>query len=473
MRRRLTIAVLAVVVVTLVLTVAGSLLLVRRAAISSAESDLTSQTQALAELLATRSAVLTDERVLAILRQVGSYDFLRPVGLSPAGQFTDLPAPLSPADLDVAALQAGQTVTGNVGSIVFVAEPVSLTVRQRQSLGAIPAADLAVLVVTRHAHDPVNGTGYFVIVAAVVLVVGAAVAAVLARRVSEPIRRALGTTEQIAAGDLDARVPVRAHDYPELVALADAINSMGDSLARARGLERQFLLSVSHDLRTPLTSIRGYAEALAEGATDDVPGAAAVIGTEARRLERLVQDLLDLARLDARRFSLDMTVVDAAQVAAGVVDAFGPEASGFAVTLRGPDRRPGPQVVADRDRLAQVVANLVENALSFATGDVTVEVGTDGGWCTVAVTDDGPGIPPGELQQVFDRHFTGERARARRRVGTGLGLAIVAELTRAMGGTVGALSPPVPGRPGTRMTVRLPCAPRPAGPPATTGPHPR
>ena len=104
----------------------------------------------------------------------------------------------------------------------------------------------------------------------------------------------------------------RAGESAELAALAEAINTLGANLARAQGLEREFLLSVSHELRTPLTSIRGYADAIADGATDDVPGAVSIIGSEARRLERLVQDLLDLARLQARQFSLHPQRVDTA-----------------------------------------------------------------------------------------------------------------------------------------------------------------
>jgi len=130
-----------------------------------------------------------------------------------------------------------------------------------------------------------------------------------------------------AAGDLDARVEVRPHENPEFVQLAESINTMGGSLARARDQERQFLMSVSHELRTPLTSIRGYAEAVLDGATDDPHAAAAVISSEARRLERLVQALLDLARLDADRFTFDLRTVDAALVARQVVSGFQPRAA--------------------------------------------------------------------------------------------------------------------------------------------------
>lgn len=286
MRRRLTVAILAVVVGTLVLTVAGSLFLVRRAAITTGETEITQEAQTVARLLSSGGLTYVSpgdaQGDLALLRSVGRYDYLHPVGLSAAGQFATLPTPLTVAVMDVPALLDDQTVAGNIRNVVFVAVPVALTARQRRNLGGIAKADLPVLIVTRTVQDPVNGLGYFLLVAGVVLLVGVAVAAVLARRISLPLVRAVETTRRIAAGDLAAQVPVNTNDDPELAELAEAINTMADSLSRSRGLERQFLLSVSHELRTPLTSIRGYADAVTDGATDDITGALSIIGSEAR-----------------------------------------------------------------------------------------------------------------------------------------------------------------------------------------------
>lgn len=484
MRRRLTIAILAVVVGTLVLTVAGGLFLVRRAAITTAETEITQEAQTVGQLItAPALAAETGARALAIMRAlkvVGRYDYLRPVGLSPSGTFEVLPAPLTQSVMDPAALLDDQTVAGNVGGEVFVAVPIALTPRQRSALGGIATGDLPVLVATRHVQDPVNGVGYFLIVAGVVLIVGVVVATVVARRVSTPLVRAVDTTRRIAAGDLSAKVPKSTRDYPELAELADAINSMGDSLSRSRGLERQFLLSVSHELRTPLTSIRGYAEAVTEGATDDVTGALAIIGGEAQRLQRLVDDLLDLARLDARHFSLHVLPTDAAAVAAGVADGFRPQAHDLGLELLTfVPPAGGSWVDADPDRLGQIVANLVENAFKFASTRVVVGVGpapaanTPGGsvpsgYTAIWVMDDGPGIAPEDLGRVFERHFTSDR-RPRRTLGSGLGLAIVAELAAAMGATVAAQSPASDGG-GTRMVAWFPSgrAPDPPGPPPAT-----
>jgi two-component system sensor histidine kinase BaeS len=460
MRRRITVAILGVVIGTLVLTVVGSLLLVRRAAISTAESQITPEAQALGSLMSLQPA-LTDRRVVAVLQRVGAFDELVIAGLAPAGSFEGVPAPLAGSLLNAPALQAGQTVAGNAGNVVFVAQPLTLTARQRRTLTAgVPPFDLPVLVVTRHVASPVNGISYFVLVAGVVLIAGVVVATVLARRISAPIVRAMQATRQIADGNLAATVPVGRREYPELAELAEAINTLGQNLSRAQGLEREFLLSVSHELRTPLTSIRGYADAIADGATDDVAGALSIIGSEARRLERLVQDLLDLARIQARQFSLHAQRIDCAAAVKAVAEGFQPEADAARLGLV--MATPGVRALwadADPDRVGQVVANLIENALKFAASRVEVGTAQVDGWIAVWVTDDGPGVNPADVPHIFERHFTSDRVPARKG-GVGLGLAIVAELASAMGGGVDAQSPLDAGR-GARMVLWLRASPPP------------
>ena len=224
-------------------------------------------------------------------------------------------------------------------------------------------------------------------------------AAALARRFTRPlVGGGGGHPPDRLRGPRRHRAGQPRHEDPEFAQLAESINAMGANLVRARDQERQFLLSVSHELRTPLTSIRGYADAVIDGATDDPAGAAPVISAEARRLERLVQDLLDLARLDADRFSLDSDRGRAEVVETGGrrLPAPGPAELGLELAAR-PAECP-VWVEADSDRLGQVVANLIENASSFAgTSEVgPVGVGTPGrpvAW----VADDGPGIPADQL----------------------------------------------------------------------------
>jgi two-component system sensor histidine kinase BaeS len=262
------------------------------------------------------------------------------------------------------------------------------------------------------------------------------------------------TADRIAGGDLSARVDLGKHPDDELAGLARALDGMAAQLEAARGLERGFLLSVSHDLRTPLTSIGGYAEAIADGAVegrDAQKRAAEVIASEARRLERLVADLLDLARLDAHEFSLTPRPVDAAEVVGEAVDAFHPSAReiGVALVLDGASTAP---VDTDPERLGQIVANLVENALKYARTKVTVGLASDNGTLELRVDDDGPGIDAADVPHVFDRLYTSRPAPGRK-VGTGLGLAIVHELSAAMGGTAAAHT--LDGQ-GTRFLVRIP-----------------
>ncbi len=453
MRRRLTIALIALVVGTVAITSIGSFVLIRRATVANAEQELAQEAQAISRTLADRAALpkVAFRKELAVVRSAGNFASTRIVLLRPDGSIVgDLGSGLTSAQVDPTVLAAGRQVTGHTASLLaYSAVPTPL---------AAVTTGTPVLVVTRQIHSPVNGIRYFAWIGLGAAAVAALVAAALARRFTRPLVAAVDTTGRIAGGDLDARVPVRAHDDPEFTRLAESINTMGANLVRAREQERQFLLSVSHELRTPLTSIRGYSEAVVDGAVDDPVAAATVISAEARRLERLVQDLLDLARLDADRFSLDLRQVDAAEAVRQVVGGFRPRAADLGLELvLAPGSELPCRVVADSDRLGQIVANLVENAASFARTRVVVGVSGDASRAVVWVDDDGPGIPPDQVVRIFDRHVTSDRAGAPRK-GSGLGLAIVRELATGMGATVQAQSPLVDGS-GTRMVVELRPAP--------------
>jgi two-component system sensor histidine kinase BaeS len=252
---------------------------------------------------------------------------------------------------------------------------------------------------------------------------------------------------------------VREQDYAESASLARSINEMAQSLQDARSRERQLLLSVSHDLRTPLTSIRGFAEAITDGAIDDTSKAAAVIIAESQRLERLVGDLLELTKLEANQMSIAIRPADLAEVVRTTAEGFRPlaERSGLQLSVRVPSETVF-DVMIDPDRMAQILANLVENALTFARSSVTVALSDpepvgDLRIRTCTVQDDGPGIAPGDLTRVFDRFYRADHG-PNRQVGSGLGLAIVAELASAMGATVSAQSP-LSARGGARFTVTM------------------
>lgn len=404
------------------------------------------------------SALLIEEAHVVVLRDDGTVESGagvfsgREAQLSPPQRAVlELPPGLPASRLDADALRAGDRQVDRVGRTIFVAEPMP---------AAATGDGLPVLVMTKTIDTrPVTGLALtYGLVAAGATAVAALVAVLLARRLTRPIGELRRTAHALAGGDLSARAEVPAGEA-ELAELARALNGLAGELETARGAERAFLMSVSHDLRTPLTSIRGYAEAIADGTIGEAGArerAATVIRAEATRLERLVQDLLDLARLDAHEFALTPVPVDAGDVVRTAVDAFRPAAAEAGVTLS----VAAGTITADADpvRLNQIVGNLTENALKYATSLVQVSAGASGGDLVITVDDDGPGIAPEDLPRVFERLYAA-RAATGRALGTGLGLAIVRELATAMGGRVHAEVLPTGG---TRSWVVLPVVRMPA-----------
>ncbi|MFN2467768.1 MAG: sensor histidine kinase [Gaiellaceae bacterium] len=251
-----------------------------------------------------------------------------------------------------------------------------------------------------------------------------------ARAISRPVQRVAAASRKLAAGSSPEPLPLEGS--AELVALAESFNDMAVQLAAARDAERAFLLSVSHELKTPLTAIRGYAEGLREGVVtaDD---ASETIGREAGRLERLVRDLLDLARMNRSEFTVNREPIDLGDAAREAVRRYEVEARSFGISLEATAARPSP-ALADLDRVLQVISNLVENALRSTPPGGLVRVRAEPG--VVVVEDTGRGLPEDELPRAFERFFLYDRHAAGRVLGTGLGLAIVKELTEAMGGSV-------------------------------------
>ena len=272
------------------------------------------------------------------------------------------------------------------------------------------------------------------------------------------IRRRLAGLEEasrrIAAGDLGARAPDDGDD--EITAVSVAFNEMAGELESVRERERAFLMAVGHDLRTPLTTIRGYAEALDEGAVDaeDIERVASILHVQTGRLSRLVEDLTLLARLEAREFTLRPEPVDLAAHVAEIVEPYRERAAAVDVRVT-VSAEPVGMVVVDPDRLSQICGNLLDNALRYTPGggSVTVRVGPVDGFARLAVTDSGPGIDPEDLPGVFDRFSVAQRYRPVRPEGSGLGLSIVNELVEAMGGRVAVESALGAG---TTVTVDLP-----------------
>ena len=339
MTRRITLVMVAVVAATLVIAGLITVVVTQARATTTTEDrlvrqldelnldspalqQLASRLEALRERAANRPGVRRDPEgcpVLVLRRALQLRDaacvLVAPDGtIAPSAGFD--PVAGLPAHLDAAALGTGAVLHGSHHGVVWAAKglPARTTSGNGGGSGGSGGGDIPTIVFTQDVRSELAPVRRWLVLAAVVtLGLGVAAAAALGRRMARPLAAAQAATARIAAGDLSARVPEQSGS-DELTQLGRSINQMAVSLERSRALERQFLLSVSHDLRTPLTSIKGYAEALEDGTLDDVGKGATVIRQEAARLERLVGDLLDLARLESRQFRLEERVVDLAAV---------------------------------------------------------------------------------------------------------------------------------------------------------------
>ena len=290
------------------------------------------------------------------------------------------------------------------------------------------------LVLLRTAHNQASDWTPFLVGLGIAGAVGAALAAlvafVLARAVARPVSRVAEASRRLAAGEDPGKL--REEGSGEVATLAAAFNHLSAELSRAQNAERAFLLSVSHELKTPLTAIRGHAEALTDGVLGERE-AGTVIERETGRLERLIRDLLDLARLRRRSFSARSETVDLGEAARETVARYQPQSRRFGVALSAVVE-PAALAAGDADRVLQAVSNLVENALRCTPRGGAVRVLAAPG--RLDIVDDGPGLGPDEVDRAFERFYLWDRYGADRPVGTGLGLAIVAELAAAMNGRV-------------------------------------
>jgi two-component system, OmpR family, sensor kinase len=319
---------------------------------------------------------------------------------------------LPPAGGD--ALKAGNPAQGSVDvggtHYLYAAHPDGKRAVVLLSAAKLEASDLQPYTIA------------FAIAAAVGAAIAAAAAFLLARAVARPIERVSDASLALAAGERPGPLPETGST--EVAALAESFNRLADDLDRAKAAERSFLLSVSHELKTPLAAIRGHGE-----------------------------DLLDLARLNQRSFSVQPHEVDLAALAVDAVARHRAESIKVEVGLHAETNGPAP-ALADPDRTLQVLSNLIENALRSTPSGGSVTITAHPGVLTVA--DTGPGLAPEELPHAFERFFLYTRYARHRAVGTGLGLAIVKELTEAMGGTIAVAG--ASGQ-GTIFTVRLPEGP--------------
>jgi two-component system sensor histidine kinase BaeS len=294
------------------------------------------------------------------------------------------------------------------------------------------------------------------------LVVAGVAGALVARRLARPLQHTAAGARRLAAGERSVRITPEGP--AEVAEVADAVNTLAGELEHSEARQQDFLLSVSHELRTPLTAITGFSEALADGVTtgDQVPPVGAVLLAESRRLDRLIGDLLDLARLQAADFPIEPVPVDLRGLLRESATVWGARCASVGVLFR-LEEPPDPLLVTtDPTRVRQIIDGLAENALRVtpAGAPIVLAVRAEGAEAVVEVRDGGPGLTPQDFADAFNGSVLYQRYRGIRRVGTGLGLAIVHRLAIRLGG--GAVAGPAP-EGGARFAVRLPRTQRPSG----------
>jgi two-component system sensor histidine kinase BaeS len=293
---------------------------------------------------------------------------------------------------------------------------------------------------------------------------------VLVRRLVRPLAEMMMLAERIAEGDYAQRVVTRGPD--EMARLADSLNRMAAALQRIEALRRDLVANVAHELRTPLSTLQGYLEALRDGITPPTRETLESLHEEVLRLVRLVHALHQLSQFDARVSRLRRDPVDLGALVHMVVTQYAPESTRRGMAVREVRDPRLPPVDADTDLVSQALRNLLDNALRYAPegATITVETALQGGAVRVTVRDTGEGIAPEDLVHIFERFYRGEKSRSRETGGAGIGLALVQEIARAHGGDVGAASSPgattvwfsLPVRIGDTRTVTSPSASSPS-----------
>ena len=462
MRRRFFWAIFGVAAAVVLVFGLGMALVQRRLAVDATFAEMGRAAEETGALIAQQVAGAGIENVRQLLREpevrqnlvrlqraAGGAD-LAVALVTPDGRVEALSSAVRSKDLDPQALLAGDQIRRavRIGRVttLLVAQPA---VR----LGDDGPLLAVVLTRTGVVIDYRSQVRIVIVLLAGAAMLAAVAARLLARGMARRLEVVAHAAEAFSDGRLDTRVPPSGND--EVTRVGEAFNSMADQLSTAARREREFLLAVGHDLRTPLTTLAGYAEALEEDPPPaEIRRIAGVVSVETGRLRRLIEDLMLAARLGTNEFTLRPETVDVAAHLRELAAGFASRAAALNLRITARVEPTGLRVV-DPDRLTQVVANLVENALRYTpeAGEVDLTVGTVGNVVHVVVRDNGPGIDPDDLPRIFEKFFVAQKYRRVRPEGSGLGLSIVAQLVEKMGGTVNADSRPGAG---TTISVALP-----------------
>jgi len=279
------------------------------------------------------------------------------------------------------------------------------------------------------------------------------VVSILLRRTLTPVRALSTAARRLGGGDLSQRVPETGHD--EVGQLGHSFNSMAAGLEKAEQQRKNLVADVAHELRTPLSNIQGYVEAMRDGVLEPDQATLDTVHAQTIHLGRLVEDMRLLAQTEAEDFALDLDMESLNDVIRRSVEGFQARSSSLAVGLRIDIPDELPMLLMDRTRISQVLGNLIENAVRHSPqgGDVDVGARVSAGRVVVAVADSGEGIAPEELARVFDRFYRADPSRTRATGGGGLGLTIARKIVEAHGGEIRAES--VEGQ-GSRFIFELP-----------------
>ncbi len=444
-RRSLAFRIAALTAVVSVLTglIAGLLgvNLIRRAAASGAQQSLSR----IANELAEDQTVATTARGRVALRALRvSIGDIAADGTVTSGEPIARDA-LTPAQ--IRAVLAGRTV----GAQKRV-DGVTVLVQARST------GDGGIVVVQRRSDAlSVSDQAVRRLLLALVIAVGVAIVAgvLVAQRVARPLRRTAAAAHALAAGSRG--VTLIPEGPAEVAEVADAMNTLAAHLTMSEARQREFLLSVSHDLRTPLTAIAGYAESMSDGliGPERIEDVGRIIGGEAQRLGRLVADLLDLARLEAQDVRIEVVDVDLDALLHSAGSVWDERCGKAGVAFSVEREVGGLRLRTDPTRLRQVLDGLLENALRVTPAGRPIVLAARRGPASVVleIRDGGPGLTDDDLRVAFDRSALYDRYRGVRQVGTGLGLAIVHRLVDRLGGTVAAGHA---AEGGARFTVTLP-----------------
>lgn len=468
LRGRLVLAFVAVAVLAAVLIGVITLSLIRLLPERNLEQQLADQAQAVGDTVAGPRPGRQLCALARVLRRGETEVYLLDANATPrrppACQAPNRRGPLAPppgTDLS-AALAQGQVVTGTDDGLAWAVVP-----SERPVLGA-GGGVLLVHEVRRLGLSLLPVVAWRLLLATALAVAVAALAAwLLAGRLTAPLGRLVTAARRVGEGDLSTRVHVDGDG--EVAEVATAFNDMAAGLERAQTEQRAFLASVGHELKTPLTTVQGYTEAMLDGTVDDPAEhrrSLLRVHAETIRLARLVQDLLDLARLGRGQFAVSTVDADVGAVLREAAAAAAERAARRQVTVT-TRLNDALHAHVDPGRLRQVLDNLLDNAARSSPTGRQVLVAAhplDDGGVEAAVVDQGPGIAADDLPNAFDRGYLWSRYRGTREVGSGLGLAIVKALCDAMGVVIRAESGPGGGT-AFRLTLPPPRTPHTNGRP--------